>query len=120
MNKSRFSKMLIVDDEESLCEMMHLILKDEDCYIDCAYSLKEGIVKWQRDQPPIVLLDNYLPDGRGIDLIENDLTLLNNCKVIMITSDDRSSTRKKAKSLGVHYFIQKPFSLNKGAIGPGH
>jgi response regulator of citrate/malate metabolism len=111
MNKVRYPKMLIVDNEETLCQMMHLILKDEECIIDCATSLKEGKEKWQRDLPPIVLLDNYLPDGRGIDLLENDITLLNNCKVIMITADDLPSTRKKAKALGVHYFIQKPFSL---------
>jgi len=108
---TRKVKILIVDDEDELCEMMHLILKDEECNIDCATSLKEGKVKWQRDLPPIVLLDNYLPDGRGIDMIESDLTLLNNCKVIMITGDDLPATRKKAKSLGIHYFIQKPFSL---------
>ena len=111
MNEIRHLKMLIVDDEEALCEMMHLILKDEKCLIDCACSLKEGKEKWQRDIPPIVLLDDYLPDGRGIDMIENNLTLLNNCKVIMITDDDLPSTQKKAKSLGVNYFIQKPLSL---------
>jgi DNA-binding response OmpR family regulator len=107
----RHVKMLIVDDEEALCEMMHIILKDEEYTIDCAFSLEEGKIKWQRDLPPIVLLDNYLPDGRGIDMIEGDRTLLKNCKVILITADERPSTRKRAKLAGVHYFIQKPFSL---------
>ena len=108
---ARKFNMLIVDDEETLCEMMHIILKNEECNIDCAFSLKEGKEKWQRNLPPIVLLDNYLPDGQGLELIENDPGLLNNCKVIMITADEIPSTRIKAKSLGIHYFIQKPFSL---------
>ena len=104
-------KMLIVDDEDTLCDMMHLILKDEEYKIECAVTLKEGKIKWLRELPPIVLLDNYLPDGLGIDLIENDRSLLDNCKVIMVTADEVPSTRRRAKSLGVHYFIYKPFSL---------
>ncbi len=74
MKENSHIKMLIVDDEEASCEMMHLILNDEECHIDCAFSLKEGKEKWQSYLPPIILLDNYLPDGRGIDMIENDYT----------------------------------------------
>ena len=44
MNSVRYKK-FIVDDEESLCEMMHSILKEEECNIDCAFSLKEGLEK---------------------------------------------------------------------------
>ena len=104
-------RLLIVDDEEELSELMHIILKDEEYKIECAYTLEEGKIKWQRELPPIVLLDNYLPDGLGIDLIERDRSLLDNCKVIMVTADELPETRRRAKSLGIHYFIQKPFSL---------
>jgi len=104
-------KLLIVDDEEELSELMHIILKDEEYKIECAYTLEEGKIKWLRELPPIVLLDNYLPDGFGIDLIEKDRSLLDNCKVIMVTADELPETRRRAKSLGIHYFIQKPFSL---------
>jgi DNA-binding response OmpR family regulator len=104
-------KILIVDDEEDLCQLMHLILKEEGFEIDCARSIQEAKNKWQRELPPIVLLDNFLPDGLGIELIENDKALLNNCRVIMVTSDEQASTRKRAKEMGIHHFIQKPFSL---------
>lgn len=103
--------MLIVDDEKTLCETMQSILKDDEFKIDCAFSLKEGKLKWQRDHPQIVLLENFLSDGRGIDMIESDRSLLSDCKVIMVTADNRPLTRSKAESLGIHYFIQKPLSL---------
>ena len=91
-------KLLIVDDEEELSELMHIILKDEEYKIECAYTLEEGNIKWQSELPPIVLLDNYLPDGFGIDLIERDRSLLDNCKVIMVTADELPETRRRAKS----------------------
>jgi len=104
-------KILIVDDEKDLCGLMHTIFKEEDYKIECAFTLKDGKMKWEQELPPIVLLDNKLPDGFGIDMIEQDRSLLDHCKVIMVTATELASTRERASALGVHYFIQKPFSL---------
>jgi response regulator of citrate/malate metabolism len=46
--------------------------------------------------PPIVLLDQNLPDGSGLDMIECDPTLLYKSKVIMITADTQSATKARA------------------------
>jgi two-component system, OmpR family, response regulator len=104
-------KILIIDDEKDLCELIKLILKDEHFKIDCAFSLKEGKQKWRDQVPPIVLLDQNLPDGSGLDLIGFYPTLLNQSKVIMITADTQPATKALAIAAGIEYFIQKPFSL---------
>jgi two-component system, OmpR family, response regulator len=102
---------LIVDDESDLCELLQTIFKSENFNIDCAYSLSEGKSKWRDQNPPVVLLDNNLPDGYGIDMIEDNKSLLDKSKVIMITASTFPSIRQRAKDVGIHYFIQKPFSL---------
>jgi DNA-binding response OmpR family regulator len=109
MKKSQ--KILIIDDEKDLCELVQLIFKDEDFKIHYAVSLKEGKKEWLNHSPPIVLLDQNLPDGTGLELIESDPSLLQNSKVIMITADTKPETKERARAAGTEYFIQKPFSL---------
>src|SRR5450755_891428 len=104
-------KILIIDDEKDLCELIQLILKDENFKIDCAFSLKDGKRKWRDLMHPIVLLDQNLPDGLGLDLIECNPTLLYKSKVIMITADTQPATKAMAIAAGIEHFIQKPFSL---------
>ncbi len=106
---SKGFKILIIDDEKELCELIQLILKDKNYQIDCAYTLKEGRKKFMNQHPSILILDHFLPDGNGLDMIEHEPEILINSKVIMITGDTKSSTR--AEDLGIEFFIQKPFSL---------
>jgi DNA-binding response OmpR family regulator len=109
MNKG--PRILIIDDEKELCELIQLILKDENYKIDCAYTLKEGKKKWISLLPPIVLLDYNLPDGSGLDLIEQNPSLLFTSKVILISGDGHELTKIRAEAAGIEFFIQKPFSL---------
>src|SRR5579864_4997718 len=80
---------LIIDDEKDLCELIRLILKDQDYKVVCAFSLKEGNRKWENLKPAVVLLDQNLPDGSGLGLVEHNPSLLSIGKVIMITADTR-------------------------------
>jgi two-component system, OmpR family, response regulator len=108
MNKG--PKVLIIDDEKDLCDLIKLILKDENYQIDCAHTLREGKKKWLNQRPSILILDYFLPDGSGLELIEREPSILFTSKVIMITGDGQSS-KERATSLGIEFFIQKPFSL---------
>lgn len=104
-------KILILDDEKDLCELIKEILKPENYEIDCAYTLKDGMRKWGSHHPSVVLLDNNLPDGLGLEMIESHRSLLENSQVILITAEIYSSMRSRAEAVGVQYFLQKPFSL---------
>lgn len=104
------NKILIIDDEKELCELIQFILKEENYQIDCAYTLKEGKKKWMNQHPSILILDHFLPDGNGLDMIEHEPEILINSKVILITGDAELS-KSRAEDLGIEFFIQKPFSL---------
>src|SRR5438046_1130410 len=102
---------LIIDDEKDLCELIRLILKDQNYKVISAFSLEEGKKKWTKLEPVVILLDQNLPDGSGLGLVEHNPSLLLNSKVIMITADTRPATRIRAEVAHIDHFIQKPFSL---------
>ena len=60
--------------------------------------------------PDILLLDNNLPDGRGIDTIAYLRKKLPSARIVMMTSDTTNDLEKRAKSFGADYFLYKPFS----------
>jgi DNA-binding NtrC family response regulator len=109
MNKK--IKMLIIDDEMDLTDMMRILLKDSDIGISQSLTLKQGKTLWEEEFPHIVLLDNNLPDGLGLEMVEANNHLLANCKVIMVTADEKARMKKRAVDAGIHHFIQKPFNL---------
>lgn len=104
-------KILIIDDECDLCDIVKVMLTKDNYQVDCAHNLKEAADKILQN-PEIILLDNNLPDGSGLDMLEQHPELLLLCKVIMMTADPRYSTKKRAAAIGLSHFIQKPFSIN--------
>jgi DNA-binding response OmpR family regulator len=102
---------LIIDDERDLCDLIQLILKDQNYKVVCAFSLEEGKRKWTKLEPAVILLDQNLPDGSGLGLVEHNPSLLLTSKVIMITADTRPETKIRAEKAKIDHLIQKPFSL---------
>jgi two-component system OmpR family response regulator len=107
---SKGSRILIVDDEKELCDLIQLILKDENYMVDCAHTLKEGKKKWLSMRPSVLILDYFLPDGYGLDFIREVPEAFFNSKVIMITGHE-NFPKELAQAMGIEFFIDKPFSL---------
>lgn len=61
------------------------------------------------DQPDIILLDNYLPDGQGVDLLGE----LDEVPVIMVTAANDTKTLRHAIAHGVVDYLVKPFSFER-------
>lgn len=102
---------LIIDDETDICFLLGNILKHKDIPFVYAYSLTEAAnIIEQGGKFSLVFLDNYLPDGTGINYIREIKKKCPQCKVVMITAHDNVSDREKASSEGADYFIGKPFS----------
>lgn len=112
-NNSRAFKILIVDDEEDICYFLSRNLNKRSYKTTITHTLADAEKKIAEEQPAIVLLDNHLPDGLGIDHIHK---LKNKCpdtKVVMITAHDSEGDRAKAYSNGASYFLAKPFTITE-------
>jgi two-component SAPR family response regulator len=63
-----------------------------------------------KENSSIIFLDNHLPDGFGINFIEEIKKLRPDVKIVMITAHDTKSDKDKAYLQGVDFFIGKPFT----------
>lgn len=103
-------KVLVIDDEKDFCELIKNILVRENFVVDCAFTLEEAEGKL-REHPQIVLLDNNLPDGSGLDYLQMHPVPFMNSSVIVITADPADSVKEKAAREGTVAFLSKPFSV---------
>jgi two-component system OmpR family response regulator len=101
---------VIIDDEMDICFLLRNILRNKNIQAHCATSLSEAEKTLQEVQPPLVFLDNHLPDGMGVNYISKLKQELPGAKVIMITAHDTAADREKAYKQGADFFISKPFT----------
>lgn len=102
---------LIIDDEIDICFLLSGILKKKNydtCYVNSISDAKESLA---RNLPSIILLDNHLPDGLGMNFIREVKDKYPTVKIIMLTAHDTSSDQHKAFEQGVDSFIGKPFTV---------
>lgn len=106
---------LIIEDEPTLAQLhADLINKHPRLrLVGIASSLADAQEKLTALQPQLVLLDNYLPDGKGITLISHPLLLSANCTVIFITAASDMDTCSQAIRNGAFDYILKPVSWKR-------
>src|SRR4030095_2889207 len=88
------------------------ILRQKNFRTTYVTTLTDAVEAMKKDQPSVLFLDNHLPDGRGMDLIQWAKSLNPDIKIIMITAHDSIDDRRRAYSEGVDFFIAKPFTKN--------
>ena len=104
------SKILIVDDTETMRLTQQMMLKDEDCEIDMATNGVEALEKIQHNRPDLVLMDIMMPEMDGIECcrrIKTDASL-SEIKVVMVTTRSEYSRVKEAFAAGCDDYINKP------------
>ena len=103
---------LVIDDEIDLCALIRLVFMRENFRVECATSLAEAALKLPA-RPDIILLDNNLPDGLGIEFYHNHPRAFEESYNVMMSADGSERIRSRAKKEGIDEFIQKPFTIQK-------
>jgi DNA-binding NtrC family response regulator len=101
---------LIVDDEMDVCYLLSSILKYKNLQTRYVNSIGEAKRALKEDLPSIIFLDNHLPDGFGMNFIDEIKRLNPEVKIVMITAHDTNNDRNRAYEHGVDQFIGKPFT----------
>ncbi len=102
-------KVLIVDDEPSIVNLIRMNLKLEGYDSVCAYSGREAVEAYAAQKPDIVLLDIMLPDMDGYDVLRAIQELDRSAAVIFITANDKRTSKVLGLELGADDYITKPF-----------
>ena len=102
-------KILIVEDEGEMCLLLNLLLDGKELELDHVKDLLSAAEYLQKKQPSVVILDNKLPDGFGVDFISYIKKNYPSVRIIMISGYD-ASVRDVALENGADAFLEKPFS----------
>lgn len=104
-------KILIVDDEQSICSTLKDILKDEGFITETANNGEEALRKIESAPPHLVILDVWMPGQDGIETLKVLKSRMPNLPVLMISGHATVATAVKATQLGASDFIEKPLDL---------
>lgn len=110
MELSKTVNILIVEDEGDICLILNLMLKKDDIEIEHVNTLAKADIFLKEQTPQIVILDNQLPDGLGIDHINKIKTEYPAIKIIMITGNAADTDKETALQNGADIFLAKPFT----------
>ena len=115
-----YKTILIVDDEESICQSLKGILVDEGYEVLIAGSGEEALKVIDGELPDLVLLDIWLPGIDGIEALKIIKAEHPHIQVIMMSGHGTIETAVKATKLGAFDFVEKPLSLDKVVLIVNH
>ena len=101
---------LIIDDEMDICILLSGYLKKRNIDAHYTLTLREGMAKLASLQPDVLFLDNNLPDGSGIDIIEEIRNKTGKIKIVVISA--MSNLKEKALASSADAFLDKPINFD--------
>ncbi len=107
------SKILVIDDEQGIREVLSGILEDESHEVFAVEDGIEGLQLLKTEPIDLVLLDVWLPNMGGIDVLKRIKTDYPETQVIIISGHGNIDLAVKAVKLGAFDFMEKPLSLEK-------
>lgn len=107
-------KILVVDDEEDLCDILRFNLENEGYNVDIAYSAEEAL-KLDLTQYHLILLDVMMGEISGFRMAKmlKESKNLNHIPIIFLTARDTENDAVTGFTLGADDYISKPFSLRE-------
>jgi DNA-binding response OmpR family regulator len=106
-------KILVIDDEIDICEMVKDFFGDRGYEVIYALTGQGGLDAFTVEKPRIVILDLCLKDMFGLEVLKKIKNTKLSCIVIIITGSAREEDKKEAIHLGADYYMEKPFSMSR-------
>ena len=102
-------RVLVVDDEENVCELITIYFEKAGYEVVCCGNGEEGIERLQSQKPDLVILDLMLPGMDGLDVCR-EIRKSSNIPLIMLTARVDEVDRVLGLEMGADDYITKPFS----------
>jgi len=107
-------RILVVDDEIGIRELLRDILQDEGYHVELAENAAAARASRLHERPDIVLLDIWMPDCDGISLLKEwGNSGLLTMPVVMMSGHGTIDTAVEATRIGAFDFLEKPIALQK-------
>jgi two-component system, OmpR family, response regulator VicR len=106
------AKILVVDDEQPIADILKFNLEKEGHVVICAYDGGAAVELAFSEQPDLILLDLMLPVKDGMDVCREVRTRLNT-PIIMLTAKDNEIDKVLGLELGADDYVTKPFGTRE-------
>ena len=107
------SRILVIDDEESICWGLKRLLADEGHDVRACASAEEGLESLARDKHDAVILDVRLPRMSGLDAIEKIRRVAGHIPIVVMTAYGTLDTAVAAIEQGAIEYVAKPFQVDQ-------
>ena len=104
-------KVLIVDDEADICELIEITLMRMDIASQSALNLTDAKLLLDSETFDLCLTDMRLPDGNGIELVEYVQDKYKELPIAVITAHGNMESAVKALKAGAFDFVSKPVDI---------
>ena len=108
----RLGKVLVVDDEPEVRQVLHEFLSSRGYDVTTASGGAEAIAMVEAVKPDLVLLDVAMPDMDGVETLRRIVAIEPALAVIMVTANADISTTSKLLALGAVDYVPKPVDLD--------
>lgn len=104
-------KILLVEDEYSLREIMIRSLEKERYIVEYAGNFRDALLKMSDYEYDCIVLDIMLPGGSGLDLLEELKKMKKKASIIIVSAKDSIEDKVTGLDLGADDYLTKPFHL---------
>ena len=105
-------KILVVDDDTNICELLRLYLTKEGYQVTTANDGEEGLDKFNQVKPDMVLLDVMMPKMDGLEVCRR-IRKAGNTPVMMLTAKGETFDKVLGLELGADDYVTKPFDTKE-------
>ncbi len=106
------ARILIVDDEKNICELLSLYLRKDGYETDCVYDGSAVVEKFKTFSPDLILLDIMLPGMDGWQVCR-EIRKLSTVPIIMISAKGETFDKVLGLELGADDYVTKPFDTKE-------
>ncbi|TAL17742.1 sigma-54-dependent Fis family transcriptional regulator [bacterium] len=105
-------RILVVDDEQSMREFLSILLRQSGYAVDAVAGVGEALRKIKSDAFDLIITDLKLPDGNGLEVLEEAKKNDPDAQIIVITAFGTAETAVNAMKKGAYDYITKPFLVD--------
>ena len=105
-------KILVVDDDKNICELLRLYIEKEDFAVELAYDGRRALELFESFSPDLILLDIMLPELDGWQVCR-EIRKHSQCPIIMLTAKGEVFDKVLGLELGADDYVVKPFETKE-------
>ena len=107
------AKILVIDDEEGIRNLLDTLLRRKGYDVVLAESGSKGLELFRRERPDVIVLDLIMPEMTGLAVLRQIRSLDSKKPVIVLTGAGTAEAEQQVRALGGTEYVEKEFSLHR-------